>query len=438
MYDIFKCSKAAVYHNTARLTPAEIKDQTGCTHIINGYLFDNDPDSDTYMAPCAWLVIGGKVLSCDQYGDYGFACGATGAPVMSTDRTQSFLSGVPILKDGKRLYRNLTPDVARSAERTAVGWFPNGRVMLWCSTEKMTRLQLQEKLLSFGVSDALMLDGGGSTQGDFPASKVISSRPVATLLLFWAEESEKSKDPEEETTMFKLALGAGHGINTSGKRCLKALDPNETREWWLNDRICDMVESNLEDYEGYSLMRLDDSDDGEENVPLAGRVSRANSWGADLYLSVHHNAGANGTSAGGIVVYTHPNCSKESEEWSNALYKHLIAKTGLKGNRTDPQAKSDLYVLRKTTMPAVLLELGFMDSKTDVPVILTEDYAQKCAKAITEVIVERGKLTKKKTTAATDDTMYKVQLGAFSQKANAEKLSEELKEKGYQTYITKV
>lgn len=431
MYDIFKCSKAAVYHNTARLTPAEIKALTGCTHIINGYLFDNDPDSDTYMEPCAWVVIGGKVISCDRYGDYGFACDLAGAPVMSTDRTKSFLSGVPILKDGKKLFRTLTPDVARSAERTAVGWFPNGRVLLWCDTQKMTRTQLQEKLLSLGVSDALMLDGGGSTQGDFPAAKLISSRRVATLLLFWAEETQK-----EETSMFKLALGAGHGIHTSGKRCLKALDPNETREWWLNDRICDMVESNLEDYEGYSLMRLDDSDDGEENIPLATRTSRANSWGADFYLSVHHNAGANGTSAGGIVVYTHPNCSKESEAWSDALYKRLIAKTGLKGNRTDPQAKSDLYVLRKTTMPAVLLELGFMDSKIDVPVILTEDYAQKCAKAITEVIVERGKLTKKKA-KADDDTLYKVQLGAFSQKENAEKLSRELKGKGYQTYITK-
>ena len=46
-------------------------------------------------------------------------------------------------------------------------------------------------------------------------------------------------------------------------------------------------------------------------------------------------------------------------------------------------------------MPAVLLELGFMDSKTDVPIILTEDYANKCAKAIVEVIVAKGGLTKK-------------------------------------------
>ena len=46
-------------------------------------------------------------------------------------------------------------------------------------------------------------------------------------------------------------------------------------------------------------------------------------------------------------------------------------------------------------MPAVLLELGFMDSAADVPVILTDEYARGCAEAIVEVVVRRGGLTKK-------------------------------------------
>jgi N-acetylmuramoyl-L-alanine amidase len=202
--------------------------------------------------------------------------------------------------------------------------------------------------------------------------------------------------------MFKLALGAGHGINTAGKRCLKSLDPNETREWWLNDRICDYVERLLMRYEGYSLLRLDDSDDGEENPDLADRVGRANKWGADFYLSVHHNAGINGGTGGGIVAYSHPNSSKASVEWRDALYDALISKTGLKGNRSKGKATSDLYVLRKTSMPAVLLELGFMDSKTDVPVILADEYAQGCAAAIVEVLVKRGGLTEKAPKEASD------------------------------------
>jgi hypothetical protein len=79
-------------------------------------------------------------------------------------------------------------------------------------------------------------------------------------------------------------------------------------------------------------------------------------------------------------------------EWRDELYEELIEHTGLKGNRANPKATSDLYVLRNTKAPAVLLEMGFMDSKSDVPVILSEEYADECARAIAGVIVRRGGL----------------------------------------------
>ena len=96
--------------------------------------------------------------------------------------------------------------------------------------------------------------------------------------------------------MFKLALGAGHGLRTAGKRCLKSLDRNETREWWLNDRVCDYIQDKLSDYDGVSVLRMDDSDDGADDVAVADRAKAANAWNADLYLSIHHNAGMNGGS----------------------------------------------------------------------------------------------------------------------------------------------
>ena len=240
--------------------------------------------------------------------------------------------------------------------------------------------------------------------------------------------------------MFKIALGAGHGLTTPGKRCDKTLDPNETSEWWLNDRVCDYVEADHKEYNGYSLLRLDDSDDGKDDVALSTRVSKANNWGADFYLSVHHNAGANRTSAGGICAFTHPQSSISSVKWRDDLYDALIDYTGLKGNRATPKTTGNFYVLRKTKMPAVLLELGFMDSKVDVPIILTNDFARKCARAIVDVLAERGGLLKKSgTQAAAADTVstYKVQVGAFSSKTNAEKLKADLNAKGYPAYIIK-
>ena len=234
--------------------------------------------------------------------------------------------------------------------------------------------------------------------------------------------------------MFKIAINAGHYKKTAGKRCLKKLDKNETREWVLNDRVCDKIEQKLKAYDGYKLLRVDDPT-GATDVSISNRCKKANAFGADFYLSIHHNAGINGGSGGGIVAYTHPQSSKESVLWRDALYDALIEHTGLKGNRGNPKATENYHVLRESQMPAVLLELGFMDSKTDVPIILTEKYAQNAAKAVLRVLVERGGLKKRASPAP--DGLYKVQLGAFSTLENAERLAEELKSKGYQTYITK-
>ena len=238
--------------------------------------------------------------------------------------------------------------------------------------------------------------------------------------------------------MFKLALSAGHGINTAGRRCSAELDPNETREWWLNDRVCDYVEELLQGYDGYSLLRLDDSDDGEDDVSLKARVDAANEWDAHFYLSIHHNAGANGTAAGGITAFTHPQSSTESVVWRNALYRALVQHTGLKGNRANPLSTADFYVLRETDMPAVLLELGFMDSTSDVPEILREEFARNCAAAIVEVIVARGKLTKKDEPQEAQGGLYRVQVGVFRSLKKAQALQEELESKGYKVYISRV
>lgn len=199
--------------------------------------------------------------------------------------------------------------------------------------------------------------------------------------------------------IYKIALTAGHYMQTPGKRCLKSLDPKETREWWLNNRICDKIEALLKSYTGYALLRTDDTT-GKKYVSLDSRVSAANKWGADEYYSVHHNAGVNGGKGGGIVAFVCTKARSASIEMQKELYDALIAATGLRGNRYTPLAKKNLYEVCKTTMPAVLLELGFMDSSTDVPIILTEEYADQCAAAIVSVMVKRGNLKKKASTSS--------------------------------------
>ena len=228
---------------------------------------------------------------------------------------------------------------------------------------------------------------------------------------------------------FKLAISAGHYLHTSGKRCLKSLDPKETREWWLNDRIADKIEKLLSEYDGIEILRLDDTT-GQKAIELSDRANASNNFGADFYLSIHHNAGIAGGNGGGIVAYIYNGSVKSATpQWQKELYNELIKLTGLKGNRSSPLARSNLYECRVPKAPAVLLELGFMDSATDVPIILSEDYANKCAQACVNVIVRRANLTKKSVDVKEEvKKLYRVrktwadvksQKGAFSSLDNA-------------------
>lgn len=231
---------------------------------------------------------------------------------------------------------------------------------------------------------------------------------------------------------YKIALDAGHYSKTPGKRCMKKLDPNETREWFLNDRVADKIETRLQGYTGWELLRLDDPT-GKKEISTAKRAKAANDWGADDLYSLHHNAGAKGGKGGGIVAYIKKLANAAAETLQKALYNKLIEKTGLKGNRSNPMPKSNVSkVLTRTNMPAVLMELGFMDSTTDTPIILTDEYADQCAEAIVEVMVERGKLQKK---AEAPAKRYRVQTGVFSIKTKADAQVAALKKAGFEAII---
>ena len=196
--------------------------------------------------------------------------------------------------------------------------------------------------------------------------------------------------------MFKLALDAGHGLYTAGKRCLKSLDPNETREWTLNSRICNKIQQKLTEYDGIEVLRVDDTT-GKTDVALANRCRTANNWGANYYLSIHHNAGIKGGTGGGFEVYRYIKLSAtgETARKQDILVQELIIAGVSKGNRSSNSKAADFAVLRDTAMEAALIECAFMDSATDVPVLLTDDFAERVANACVNAIVIFGGLTKK-------------------------------------------
>lgn len=89
---------------------------------------------------------------------------------------------------------------------------------------------------------------------------------------------------------------------------------------------------------------------------LAARVNDANSWGADYFISLHTNASASPTAAGSEAYVFRLDTT--AADLAENILTALQGVTGLPDRGV--LARPTLYVLRRTQMPAVLLELGFI------------------------------------------------------------------------------
>ena len=95
--------------------------------------------------------------------------------------------------------------------------------------------------------------------------------------------------------------------------------------------------------------------------------------------------------------------------------------------------------IREVNAPSVIVECAFVDNKTDIKIIDTTAEQKKMGVAIAKGILKTlGIAYKTQATVLNDKPSgktYKVQVGAFANKSNAEKLKKELKSKGYNAVI---
>ena len=171
-------------------------------------------------------------------------------------------------------------------------------------------------------------------------------------------------------------------------------------------------------------------------------VTKCNAHDVDLDVSIHFNSGANNKGGDGkttgteVLVYS---TSSQSVAKANDVC-NAISKLGFKnrGVKTRP----DLYFLKNTKAPAMLVECCFVDDKDDVQLYDYKEVATAIVYGITgkyvvEKIEKEDLPSNAETTTSSKKTLYRVQVGAYGVKENAEIMAAKLKKAGFDCFITK-
>lgn len=187
---------------------------------------------------------------------------------------------------------------------------------------------------------------------------------------------------------------------------------------------------------------VDDAISVTEN--LRQIVAKCNSNTVDLDISIHFNVAVNDQKGDGkttgveAYVYNPEGAAVPyARSIVNAISELGFTNRGVKYN-------SNLYVLKNTNSPAVLIECCFIDDKDDVELYNSNDMANAIVYGITGIKaavleeVSEDVPSKEETTVGNPKSLYRVQVGAYSVKENAERMKEKLKTDGYDAIIVKV
>lgn len=168
-----------------------------------------------------------------------------------------------------------------------------------------------------------------------------------------------------------------------------------------------------------------------EKADLKARVAIAEKEKVDYFLSIHCNSFDN-PAAHGIETWAYAP-GGQGEKLALKIQTELVKATNL----TDRGVKfsgSGIYVLKYTTAPAVLVEMGFISNSAEEKLLRDSVFQTKMARAIAQgVAMHLGlKLPEPKpVTQPTSGKLYRVQIGAYSVKSNADTQLAKAKKAGF-------
>ncbi|PER03265.1 N-acetylmuramoyl-L-alanine amidase [Bacillus cereus] len=216
--------------------------------------------------------------------------------------------------------------------------------------------------------------------------------------------------------MNKIFIDPGHGGKDSGASFNNLVE----KDWTLE--VSTLIYQKLKNFNVDVKM----SRSSDIYVGLLERARQANLWNANIFISLHVNAGG-GT---GFESYRYLKTDDKTLQMHTIIHQNIMNQISKHGMRDRGMKVENFAVLRQTTMPAILLEAGFCDS-SDIEKLNNNAYKQAFSNGLVYALSEIFDLS-------SDVTNLKFKIGdmvkvlpAATHYATGEKISEFVKNNSY-------
>ena len=228
-----------------------------------------------------------------------------------------------------------------------------------------------------------------------------------------------------------LILDAGHSFDTKGKNNAK----ENFYEWEFNNDMQYRIKKRCEEL-GITVFLTNPNPSTVSDIALSTRASLANDYWLrnskpkSVFISLHANAFSS-ESARGTETYTANNASSTSKNFAKVLNDNIVkAMKSLDVNAKDRGVKTENFtVIHKASMPSVLCEYAFYSNLDDLKIL--KNNRSELVEATVKAICSYFGIEYKKEITTNTNKLYKVCIGAYKDKDNANKILNEAKEKGF-------
>jgi N-acetylmuramoyl-L-alanine amidase len=210
----------------------------------------------------------------------------------------------------------------------------------------------------------------------------LSAAGLLTTFLACSSHAARTSSSSGDSSRITVVIDAGHGGYDRG-----GIPGQRVSEKEMTLDVARRLRSVLQ-ASGYRVVMTRDSD---VFVPLGTRTAIANSNRNAIFVSVHFNS-ATRSGASGIETYFY---SRNSLSLASAIH-HYVSGGAPSSNRG--VRRRGYFVLRRTNMPAVLVECGFLSNPTEAAYAQNASYRQKLAEAIAAGVRSRNSVASSRST----------------------------------------